>query len=121
MQTQAFVSGARIGVAPRAATAVRVNARRAAITVRAAAAAEQAEMVDDMGFKLMRKGVKVAAQESILTPRCVNSSFKNSIRSSTPVSMRADSGCRRDSPVAASTPLISMRWRSSFPSRRTPI
>ena len=68
MQTQTFVSGPRVGVAPRA-TAIRANARRAAVAVRAAAATEQAELVDEMGFKLMRKGVKIAAQESILTPR----------------------------------------------------
>lgn len=32
-------------------------------------------MVDDMGFKLMRKGVKVAAKESILTPRFYTTDF----------------------------------------------
>jgi hypothetical protein len=34
------------------------------------AAAAQGEAVDDLGFKLMRKGVKVAAKETLLTPRC---------------------------------------------------
>jgi len=67
MQTQAFKANTRVGVA-RMAGASRVSAvRRAPMVVRAAAASEEA--VDELGFKLMRKGVKVAAQETILTPR----------------------------------------------------
>jgi len=69
MQTQTFKANTRFGVARKAGVA-RVSAvRRAPMVVRAAAATESGGMVDDMGFKLMRKGVKVAAQESILTPR----------------------------------------------------
>ena len=57
---------ARFGVARPATRAA--GARRSAVQpVRAAAATE---MTDDLGFKLMRRGVKVAAKESILTPRC---------------------------------------------------
>ena len=33
------------------------------------AAAETKETVDDLGFKLMRKGVKEAAKDTLLTPR----------------------------------------------------
>jgi len=36
------------------------------VCVRASAAAPD---TDEMGFKMMRKGVKVAAKETILTPR----------------------------------------------------
>ncbi|KAL4448635.1 hypothetical protein ABPG75_005854 [Micractinium tetrahymenae] len=54
--------------------ACRPAARRSAVQpVRAAAA--QGEMVDDMGFKLMRKGVKVAAKETILSPRFYTTDF----------------------------------------------
>ena len=66
MQTQALTSSTRF-VAARRAGPARTTAVRRATIVRATAAKE--EMVDDMGFKLMRKGVKVAAKESILTPR----------------------------------------------------
>ena len=72
MQTQAFKASTRFGVAPKAACVRPSAARRPAVVVRAAAAAEQGAGVDEMGFKLMRKGVKVAAQESILTPRYVD-------------------------------------------------
>lgn len=68
MQTTAFKTGASF-TAARKAGAVRTSAvRRAPMVVRATAAPE----VDDMGFKLMRKGVKVAASETILTPRYVS-------------------------------------------------
>lgn len=39
---------------------------RKSVCVRASAAAPE---TDEMGFKMMRKGVKVAAKETILTPR----------------------------------------------------
>ena len=68
MQTQAFTTGTRIGAARRAGSARTTAIRRGPMVVRAGAAPKE-ELVDDMGFKLMRKGVKVAAQESILTPR----------------------------------------------------
>lgn len=68
MNTQTFVAGSRMAgarcVMPKRQT---VTQRRAAVAVRATAA--EKEMVDDMGFKLMRRGVKVAAKETILTPR----------------------------------------------------
>lgn len=41
----------------------RVQSRQSSVTVRAAAASEE------LGFKTMRNGVKVAAEESLLTPR----------------------------------------------------
>lgn len=69
MQTQAFTTGTRIGAARRAGSARTTAVRRGPMVVRAAGAAPKEEMVDEMGFKLMRKGVKVAANESILTPR----------------------------------------------------
>ena len=66
MQTQAFTSGTRIGAARRAGVIRTSAVRRAPMIVRAAA---KEEAVDEMGFKMMRKGVKVAANETILTPR----------------------------------------------------
>ena len=69
MQTQAIATGSRIGVARRAGNARTTAVRRSSVVVRAAGAAPKEEMVDEMGFKLMRKGVKVAAKETILTPR----------------------------------------------------
>ena len=65
MQATAFTAGASLGVARPAARSS--AARRATVQPVRAAAAEQ---VDDLGFKMMRKGVKVAAKETILTPRC---------------------------------------------------
>ena len=65
MQAQAFTSGSRVAAAPRAAS--RPAARRAAGVVRATAA--PVEQRDALGFEMMRKGVKVAAKDSILTPR----------------------------------------------------
>ena len=59
---------ARFGVARPATRAA--GARRSAVQPVRAAAATEKEMTDDLGFKLMRRGVKVAAKESILTPRC---------------------------------------------------
>lgn len=69
MQAQAFTSGARVGVARRVGATRTTAVRRAPMVVRAAAATEGGEMVDELGFKLMRKGVKVAANDTILTPR----------------------------------------------------
>jgi hypothetical protein len=69
MQTQAFTSSARFGVARKVGPMRVPSARSAPMIVRAAAA--EGEMVDEMGFKLMRKGVKVAAKDTILTPRYV--------------------------------------------------
>ena len=57
----------RIGVA-RPATRTTASRRSVVQPVRAAAA--EAEATDDLGFKLMRKGVKVAAKETLLSPRC---------------------------------------------------
>jgi hypothetical protein len=69
---QKAVTGARVGAAMRPVPAARrVAARRAALAARAGPAAAEGDMVDELGFKLMRKGVKVAAADSILTPRCV--------------------------------------------------
>ena len=65
MQATASVRAQFVAARPAARTSVR---RSVAAPVRAAAA--QGEMVNDMGFKLMRKGVKEAAKETILTPRC---------------------------------------------------
>lgn len=45
----------------------RPSPRRALIARRVQASSQ----VSDEGFELMRKGVKVAAEETILTPRCV--------------------------------------------------
>ena len=45
---------------------------RARLVTRAAAAAQ----ADDLGFKLMRKGVKEAASDSILTPRFYTTDFE---------------------------------------------
>jgi hypothetical protein len=39
------------------------------MVVRADASAANGEETDSMGFKMMRKGVKVAADETVLTPR----------------------------------------------------
>lgn len=70
MQTQVFSS--RFGIVPtqvvssRRTAAKHVSARKPVI---AAAAPAKEELVDEMGFKLMRKGVKQAAQDTILTPR----------------------------------------------------
>lgn len=66
MQTALY---ARFGVArpvTRAAGALRSAVQPAAQPVRAT----EKEMTDDLGFKLMRRGVKVAAKENILSPRC---------------------------------------------------
>jgi hypothetical protein len=68
MQAQAFAAGSRVGMARRVGASRTAAVRRAPMVVRAAAAPE-GEMVDEMGFKLMRKGVKVAAADSVLTPR----------------------------------------------------
>jgi hypothetical protein len=68
MQSTAFTTGARFGVTRKVGAARTPSVRRAAPIVRAAAAQE--EMVDELGYKLMRKGVKVAAADTILTPRC---------------------------------------------------
>jgi hypothetical protein len=65
MQTQAFTSGSRLGVARKVGATRTTGVRRASQPVRAAAAADR----DELGFKLMRKGVKEAAEETILTPR----------------------------------------------------
>lgn len=76
MQTKAFSQSARVGTARRAGAVRTTSVRRAPVLVRAAAATEpKNDMVDEMGFKLMRKGVKVAAKETILTPRYVNIIF----------------------------------------------
>lgn len=64
MQATASVRAQFLQARPACRPAAR---RSAAQPVRAAAA--EGEMVDDMGFKLMRRGVKVAAKETILTPR----------------------------------------------------
>lgn len=64
-----------------AAKATRVARRGAAQPVRAAAdvpkleKAKAGEMVDSMGYKLMRPGVKVAAKETLLTPRFYTTDF----------------------------------------------
>lgn len=71
MQAQAFTAGARVVYARRAGPVRTSAVRRAPMIARAAAATEQGELVDEMGFKLMRKGVKVAANDTILTPRYV--------------------------------------------------
>lgn len=57
----------RIGVAR---PATRATAARRSVVQPVRAAAAQGEATDDLGFKLMRKGVKVAAKETLLTPRC---------------------------------------------------
>jgi hypothetical protein len=69
---QKAFTGARVGAAARPVPAARrIAARRTALAARAGPAAAEGDMVDELGFKLMRKGVKVAAADSILTPRCV--------------------------------------------------
>lgn len=52
------------------------------VAVKATAAPAQEELVDEMGFKLMRKGVKVAANDTILTPRSVYHGDDNTALSS---------------------------------------
>lgn len=69
MQTQAFSTGARFGAARKVGASRTQSVRRTAPIVRAAAQTE--ELVDELGYKLMRKGVKVAAKDTILTPRYV--------------------------------------------------
>ncbi|EFN56111.1 hypothetical protein CHLNCDRAFT_144710 [Chlorella variabilis] len=64
---------ARFGVARPATRAA--GAHRSAVQPVRAAAATEKEMTDDLGFKLMRRGVKVAAKESILTPRFYTTDF----------------------------------------------
>ena len=68
MQAATFTSGARLGVAR---PATRAAGARRSVVQPVRAAAETKEMVDDLGFKLMRKGVKEAAKETLLTPRWV--------------------------------------------------
>ena len=69
MQTQAFSTGARIGAARRVGATRTTAVRRAPMVVRASASAASGEETDAMGFRMMRKGVKVAAEETVLTPR----------------------------------------------------
>jgi hypothetical protein len=71
MQTKAF-TGTRLSAAQKATMVSRVS-RKSVMPVRATAAPAKEEMVDEMGFKLMRKGVKVAANDTILTPRYAHS------------------------------------------------
>jgi magnesium-protoporphyrin IX monomethyl ester (oxidative) cyclase len=59
-------TGARVVVARRVGATRTSAVRRAAVVVRATASAEE---TDALGFKMMRKGVKVAADETVLTPR----------------------------------------------------
>jgi hypothetical protein len=68
MQAATFTSGARLGVAR---PATRAAGARRSVVQPVRAAADTKEMVDDLGFKLMRKGVKEAAKETLLTPRWV--------------------------------------------------
>jgi magnesium-protoporphyrin IX monomethyl ester (oxidative) cyclase len=58
MQAQRLTAGQTSRTPFRAA-----HVRRGAVTVRASAA------TDEMGFKLMRDGIKQASKETILTPR----------------------------------------------------
>lgn len=67
MKAQTFAPGSRVGALYNNAQRRTVANRRVSVAVRSAAA--EGEMVDEMGFKLMRRGVKVAANETILTPR----------------------------------------------------
>jgi magnesium-protoporphyrin IX monomethyl ester (oxidative) cyclase len=72
MQAATFTSGARLGVAR---PATRAAGARRSVVQPVRAAAETKEMVDDLGFKLMRKGVKEAAKETLLTPRFYTTDF----------------------------------------------
>lgn len=58
MQTAAFTTGARVCAARKVGPMRTPSVRRVAPVVRAAAQTE--EMVDELGYKLMRKGVKVS-------------------------------------------------------------
>jgi len=69
MQSQAFSTGACIGAARRVGARRTTAVRRAPMVVRVNASAANGEETDSMGFKMMRKGVKVAADETVLTPR----------------------------------------------------
>lgn len=60
MQSQRLATGKACS---RAAPIKAAHVRRGAVTVRASAA------TDEMGFKLMRDGIKQASAETILTPR----------------------------------------------------
>lgn len=73
MHSQVFTTGARVGfkanIMPCRSSVSRCASARRVMPVVKAAAATDKEMKDDLGFKLMRAGVKEAAAESILTPR----------------------------------------------------
>jgi hypothetical protein len=68
MEAATFTFGARLGAAR---PATRAAGARRSLVQPVRAAAETKETVDDLGFKLMRKGVKEAAKENLLTPRWV--------------------------------------------------
>jgi hypothetical protein len=61
----------RLGAARPATRAPGVRPARRSVVPPVRAAAETKEAVDELGFKLMRKGVKEAAKDSLLTPRWV--------------------------------------------------
>jgi len=73
MMASAMMSRNVAGAKPMRAKSVsrRVNGGKRVVQVRASAAAD-----DTMGFKTMRAGVKVAAEESILTPRFYTTNFE---------------------------------------------
>ena len=68
MEAATFTAGARLGAAR---PATRAEGTRRSVVQPLRAAAETKDTVDDLGFKLMRKGVKEAAKENLLTPRWV--------------------------------------------------
>ena len=66
MQSQAMSSGARLKAARKVGPTRTTGVRRSvASPVRAAAE----HKTDDLGFKMMRAGVKEASQDTLLTPR----------------------------------------------------
>lgn len=71
MNTVAQVQKSLLAGSTKPCAAQTVRPRRALAARRVHAASQQ--QVSDEGFELMRKGVKVAADETILTPRYVRS------------------------------------------------
>lgn len=68
MLAATFNSGTRLGAARPATCAPGARPARCSVVPPVRAAAETKETVDDLGFKLMRKGVKEAAKDTLLTP-----------------------------------------------------